>query len=68
MTTIGEGLEREAVTGAATLRLLMIAGVGFAGLLDLTSVMIQIADQADSTLADMRRHQPADDPRRQWPL
>lgn len=33
MTAIGEGLEREAVTGAATLRLLMIAGVVFAGLL-----------------------------------
>jgi hypothetical protein len=27
----------------------------FAGLLDLTSVMIRIADQADSTLADVRR-------------
>lgn len=33
MAAIGEGLEREAVTGAATLRLLMIAGVVFAGLL-----------------------------------
>jgi signal transduction histidine kinase len=60
MTAIGEALEREAVTGAATLRRLMIAGVAFAGLLIALLAYFQWRKTREEGMAREARQQTQD--------
>ena len=60
MTAIGDGLEREAVTGAATLRSLMIAGVAFAGVLIVLLAYFQWRKTREESSAREARQQTQD--------